>query len=108
VCDKEELIRVKASQEYQLFWEVVDLERGPLSFVTTIVELFGRKSSFSGLEIREYGRRDQSRWPHGTFYPQKLASTSSTSGDSSDGIVRSRTKATEFSFLHEEKCILPK
>jgi hypothetical protein len=47
------------------------------------------------LEIREYGRRDPSRWPRGTFYPQKLALTSSTSGGCSVGIVRSRTQATE-------------
>jgi hypothetical protein len=37
------------------------LERGPLSLVSTTEELFGRKSSGSGLEIREYGRRDPSR-----------------------------------------------
>jgi hypothetical protein len=35
----------------------VGLERGPLSLVSTIEELLGRKSSGSGLEIREYGRR---------------------------------------------------
>jgi hypothetical protein len=34
------------------------LERGPLSLVSTTEELLGRKSSGSGLEIREYGRRD--------------------------------------------------
>jgi hypothetical protein len=39
----------------------VDLERGTLSLVSTIEELLGRKSSGSGLEIREYGRRDPSR-----------------------------------------------
>jgi hypothetical protein len=39
----------------------VDLERGPLSVVSTIVELLGRKSSGSGPEIREYGRGDPSR-----------------------------------------------
>jgi hypothetical protein len=33
-----------------------------------------------GLEILEYGRRDPSRWPHLTLYPQKLALTSSTIG----------------------------
>ena len=32
------------------------------------------------------------------FYPQKLALTSSTGGGRSVGIVRVRTKATEFSF----------
>jgi hypothetical protein len=48
-----------------------------------------------GLEIREYGRMDLSRWPRGTPHPQKLALTSPTSGGRSVGIVRLRTKATE-------------
>jgi hypothetical protein len=39
----------------------VGLERGPLRLVSTNEELLGRKSSDSGLEIREYGRRDPSR-----------------------------------------------
>jgi hypothetical protein len=42
------------------FLEVVDLERGSLSLVSTIEELLERKSSGSGLEIREYGHRDPS------------------------------------------------
>jgi len=33
------------------------------------------------------------------LYPQKLALTSPTGGGHSVGMVRSRTKATEFSFL---------
>jgi hypothetical protein len=36
-------------------------ERGPLSLVSTIEELLGRKYSGAGLESREYGRRDPSR-----------------------------------------------
>jgi hypothetical protein len=48
-----------------------DLVRGPLSLVSTTEELLGRNSSGSGLEIREYGCRDSSRWPRGTLYPQK-------------------------------------
>jgi hypothetical protein len=44
-----------------IFREVVGQERGPLSLVITIEVLLGRKSSGSGLEIREYGRRDPSR-----------------------------------------------
>jgi hypothetical protein len=36
------------------------------------------------------------RWPRDTPYPQKLALTSPTSGGRSVGIVRSRTKVTEF------------
>jgi hypothetical protein len=39
----------------------VGLERGPLSLVSTIEELPGRKSKGSGLENREYGRRDLPR-----------------------------------------------
>jgi hypothetical protein len=53
----------------------------------------------SGLENREYGRRDPSRWPRGTLYPQKLALTSPISGGLSVGIVNSRTQATMFSFM---------
>jgi hypothetical protein len=73
----------------------VGLERGPLSLVSTVEELLERKSG-SGLESREYGRRNPSRSPRGTLYPQKSALTLSTSGGRSVGIVRSRTKATEF------------
>jgi hypothetical protein len=58
----------------------VDLEQGPLSLVSTTEELLGRKSSGSDLENREYGRRDPSRWPRGTLYPQKLALTLPISG----------------------------
>jgi hypothetical protein len=61
----------------------VSLEWGPLSLTE---ELLGRKSSGSGLETREYGRRD----------PQKLPITSPTSGGRSVGIVRSRTQTMEF------------
>jgi hypothetical protein len=79
----------------RFFWEVVGLERGPLSLVNAIEELLERKSSGSGLEIREYGRTDPSRWQRGTLYPQKLALTSPTSDIRSIGIVRSRTQTTE-------------
>jgi hypothetical protein len=48
------------SRRYQIFWEIVGLERGPISLVSTTEELLGRKSSGSGLENREYGRRDPS------------------------------------------------
>jgi hypothetical protein len=74
----------------------VGLELGPLSLVSTIEELLGRKSSGFGLEIREYGRRDPSLWPHGTLYPHKLALTSLTSGGHSVGIVYSRIQAMKF------------
>jgi hypothetical protein len=76
----------------------VGLERGPLSLVSTIEELLGRKSSGSCLENREYGRKDPSSLPRGTLYPQKLALTSPTSGGRSVGRVRSQAQATGFSF----------
>jgi hypothetical protein len=50
----------------QIFWEVVGLERGPLSLVSAIKELLGRKNSGFGLESQEYCRRDPSRWPRDT------------------------------------------
>jgi hypothetical protein len=75
---------------------VLGLERGPLGLVSTIEGLLRRKSSGSGLESREYGRRDPPRWPRFTLYPQKLALNSPTSGCLSVIVVRSRTQATEF------------
>jgi hypothetical protein len=50
-------------RRYQVFWEVMGLERGPLSLVSTIKELLGRKNCGFGQESGEYGRRDPSRWP---------------------------------------------
>jgi hypothetical protein len=47
------------SQHYQIFREVMGLERGPLSLVSTIEELLGRKSSGSDLEIQEYHSRER-------------------------------------------------
>jgi hypothetical protein len=76
------------SRRYQIFWEVVGQERGPLSLVSTTEELLDRKSSGSCLETREYDCRDPSLWPCGTLYTQKLALTSPTSGGRSVGIVR--------------------
>jgi hypothetical protein len=92
------------TRPYQIFWEVVGLERGPLRLVIATEELAGRKSSGSGLENREYGRRDPSRWPRGTLYPQKLALTSPTIGGSLVGIVRSRTQATVFVLVLSNVC----
>jgi hypothetical protein len=80
--------------------KVVGLERGPLSLVSTTEELLDKKRKGSYLENREYGRRDPSRWPRGTLYPQKLAITSPTRGGRSVGIVRSRTQTMEFSLVY--------
>jgi hypothetical protein len=40
------------SRRYQIFWEVVGVERGPLSLMRIIEELFEWKSSGSGQENR--------------------------------------------------------
>jgi hypothetical protein len=45
------------SRRYQIFWEVMGLERGPLSLVSTIEELLKGKSSGPGLENQDYGRK---------------------------------------------------
>jgi hypothetical protein len=83
------------SRLYQIFWEVVGLERCSLSLVSTTEELLAIKGSGCGLEIREYGHRDPPRWPRGTLYPQNLAITSPISGGHSVDIVCSWTQATE-------------
>jgi hypothetical protein len=60
-----------------------------------------KNKTSSGLQNREYGRRDPSRFPRGTLYPQKVALTSPTSGGRSVGIVRPRIEDTEFSFMRQ-------
>jgi hypothetical protein len=85
------------SRRYHIFWKVVGLERGPLSLVSTIKELLERKSSGSGLQSREYGRRIRHADHVPPLYLQKLALTSLTSGGRSIGIIRLRTQAMEFS-----------
>jgi hypothetical protein len=57
------------------------------------------QNSGSGLESREYGRRDPSLWPRGTLYPQTLALTSPISGFRLVGIVPSQIQAMEFSLV---------
>jgi hypothetical protein len=50
-------------------------------------------------KIEINGREDPLRWPRGTLCPQNLALTSLTCGGRSVGIVRLRTKGTEFRLL---------
>jgi hypothetical protein len=83
----------------QTFWELVNQERDPLSLVSTIEELLGRNSSGSGLESREYSRRDPLSLPRDTLYAQNLALNLPTSSGRSVGVVRSRTKITELLLL---------
>jgi hypothetical protein len=84
------------SRHYQIFWEVVGLEWGPLNLVRTIGELLERKNSGSGLENCEYDRKGPSRWPRDIICSQKFALTSLTSGCRSPVIFRSRTETTDF------------
>jgi hypothetical protein len=66
----------------------VGFELGSLSLVSTTEELFERKNSGSGLEIRD---------DHVTPSIRKiLALISLTNGGRSVGIVRLQTEATEF------------
>jgi hypothetical protein len=87
------------SWRYQIFWEVVGLERGLLSLVSTTEELVEWKVAALGLENQEYGRGDPLRWTRDTLYPLQLALTSPTCGGRSVGMVRLRTKTTEFSLV---------
>jgi hypothetical protein len=84
------------SRRFQIFWEEAGLERGPLSLVRTTEELLEGKVAAPVLKPETNNRGNQLRRPRDTLYPQKLALTSPTSGGRSVGIVRSRTKATEF------------
>jgi hypothetical protein len=79
------------SGSYQIFWEVVGLERCLLSLVSIIEELLEWKISGSGQENRINGRGVPLRWPRDTLHPQKLALTSPTGGGRSVGIVHLRT-----------------
>jgi hypothetical protein len=92
------------SPRYQVFQRCSEPGTGLFSLVSTIEELLWRKSSGSGLENREYSRRDPSRWPHGILYPIKLALTSPTFDSRSVGIVRSRTQVTEFVCFFINSC----
>jgi hypothetical protein len=86
------------SRRYHIFWQVVGLERGPLSLVSIIEELL-RRNSGSGLESRDYVHGDSLRWPRSILYQLKLVLTSLTSDGRSVGIVRSRTHSMEFNMV---------
>jgi hypothetical protein len=87
-----------------IFYQFMRLYRDRLRGLVGRVS--GYRSRGPGLDSRPHqilkteinGRGNSLRRPCNTLYPQKLALTSPTSGGRSVGIVRLRTKATEFSF----------
>jgi hypothetical protein len=76
------------SRRYHIFWEIVGLERGPPSLVSTIEELLGRNSSGS-VELTT------------RHHQLKLALTSPICSGRLVGVVRLRTKTTEFSLVRD-------
>jgi hypothetical protein len=96
------------SRRYQIFWEVVGLEQGPLRLVR-ITEKYLKENVAAPVQKTEINGRGYSlRWQRDTVYPLKLASTSSRSGGHSVGVVRLRTKATEFVFFCKSASLLLK
>jgi hypothetical protein len=101
ICEENYWGQHKADFLFWQQWRLMLLDSS--GFLHYIVQLVGvhsalweqlrsyleEKSSSSSLEIREYGRRDLSRWPRDTIYPRKLALTSPTSSGRSVGIVHS-------------------
>jgi hypothetical protein len=57
------------SRRYQIFWEVVDLERGPLSLVRIIEELHETKVATPIQKTEINGRGDSLCWLRDTLYP---------------------------------------
>jgi hypothetical protein len=87
------------SRRFHIFWEAAGLERSTLSLVRTTEELLEGKVAAAIEKIEINDRGNPLRWPRDTLYPQKLALTLPTSGGRSVGIVRSWTKAMEFSLV---------
>jgi hypothetical protein len=92
------------SRPYQIFWQVRGLERGPLSLVITTEELLEKRSSGSGLENPRLTAVGIRCADHVTPSTHKSRHYFADSGGLSVGIVRLRTKATEFSFLVNTLC----
>jgi hypothetical protein len=70
------------------------------SLFTDLRSYLNGKVAATGLENRDYGHGDSLRWPRDTLYQLKLALTSPTGCGRSVGIVRLRTKTTEFSLTY--------
>jgi hypothetical protein len=91
------------SRHYHIFWEVVGLERCPLSLVSTTEELLGRNSSGSSLQNRDYGCRDPPVCPRDTSLSTKVGTNSVTNGGRSVGIVSSLRPMSFFFFWEHQR-----
>jgi hypothetical protein len=76
--------------------KVVDLERGPLSIVSTTEELLDRKIAAPVYKTENTAVENRHADHVEPSIRKKLAITSPTSGGRSAGIVRSRTQTMEF------------
>jgi hypothetical protein len=88
------------SRRYQIFWEEVGLEQGPLkpceyNWGATWMEKWRLRDQLT--KINSHG--DPLCWPCNTLYPQKLALTSRQAAVARS-VVRLQTKAMEFSFFY--------
>jgi hypothetical protein len=84
----------------------VGLKRGPLSLVSTIEELLGRKSIISGREIREYNRRDRHSDHMATSLSEKGVTNFSDKGRSL-GRYSSLADSGHGAFSHRNIFIVP-
>jgi hypothetical protein len=87
------------SRRYQIFWVAVGLEQVHSASWGQLRSYLNKEVAAPGLENRDLTAVGICCADHVTpLYPQKLALTSPTGSGRSVGIVRSRTKAMEFSF----------
>jgi hypothetical protein len=101
----------------QSFWLQIQRSRGPFPAPSDFLRSLGCETGTAQPRVDNWGatwmkkiavqiykteingRGNSLRWPRNTLYPHMVALSSSTSGGSSVGIVRLRTKATEVSFF---------
>jgi hypothetical protein len=79
-------------RRYQIFWDVVVLERGPIGYNEELLE---SKSSGSGLENRDYRRRGSTALLRDIPLFSKVGTNFADKWQSLVGIVRSWTEATK-------------